>query len=125
MKFLEVSKVQGSVLYECNNLSVFGTSYKVGQYVILPNSTNASLCLGKITKLLCCEKYAYLLYEKTRSEYCTKTDLFMINELKRFDVIPMYLPFIRSKAFRRLSAWRTKKNFNFYEKLYCSTYLIA
>ena len=90
MNFLKSAKVPGSILYECKTLSAFGTAYKKGQYVILPESTNTFLCLGKILKLLCCQTYGHLLYKRTYSQYCTKTDLFIVKEVEKFDVIPTY-----------------------------------
>lgn len=67
-------------MYECSKLSVFGTEYKRDQYIILPQSTNVSLVFGKIAKLLCCEEYAYFLYQKSIPRYCQKTDLHFIVE---------------------------------------------
>jgi hypothetical protein len=49
------------------------------QFVILNGSTNKSPCFGKIKTLLCDEKKGYLIYFKTSSKYCCKSDLFIIN----------------------------------------------
>ena len=57
-----------------------------GHFVILP-SRNDSLKFAKILKLLCCETYAYFLYKKTISTFCSKTDLHMITEYEDFDII--------------------------------------
>ena len=72
-------KVHGGVLYECTFLKVFGTQYFKDQYVLLDGSTNKLPCFGKIKTLLCCEKKGYLIYFKTSSKYCCKSDLFIIN----------------------------------------------
>ena len=89
MDYLSRFKVKGNSLYECSKLSVFGTAYTQGQYVILPESSE-SLMFGKIEKLLCCEKFGYILYRKTIAKYCTETDLFLIKELKKCEVIPVH-----------------------------------
>jgi hypothetical protein len=78
-----------NVLYLCSNLTIFGTEYKVGEFVILPNSTNISPSFGKIKKLLCSQKNGYLMYQKTISVYCEKSDLFMISELSEDEIIPV------------------------------------
>ena len=73
------SKIQTSLetycIYECSKISLYGTQYKCGQYIILPESNNSIFHFGKIIKLLACEKYCYLLYQETSNQYCQKTDL--------------------------------------------------
>ena len=77
--YLKSCHVHGGVLYTCKKLSIFNTEYKINQFILLPESTNSSPSFGKIKSLLCDEKYGYLVYEKTTSYYCKKTDLFFIN----------------------------------------------
>ena len=71
-EYLKSNKVVGEKLYVCDNLSVYGTDYIRGQYVILPNSTNSSMMFGRIVKLLCDEEFAYIEYRKTSS--CSSTE---------------------------------------------------
>ena len=78
-QYVKNSKVHGGALYECKFLKVFGTQYKTNQFVLLNGSTNKLPCFGKIRTLLCCDKKGYLIYFKTSSKYCSKTDLFIIN----------------------------------------------
>ena len=75
------------VLYECRNCSVYGTEYKRGNYVLLPQSSNEQPVFAKITKVLCCEKFCHLYYKDTTNEYCSKSDLFMIKEKNTFGII--------------------------------------
>ena len=77
-------------MYECSKIAVFGTNYKKGQYVILPGSRNAILLLGKIEKLLCCLNFGYVLYRKVRSEYCSNTDLFFVNDTDQLDILAIH-----------------------------------
>ena len=58
LEYLTKFSVPGGLLYECSSIAVYGTDYKKGQYIILPQSTNSNLIFGKIAKLLCCEKYS-------------------------------------------------------------------
>ena len=88
-KYAKKIKIQ-EIFYECSKLSVFGTEYKHGQYIILPDSTNASPLFGKIYKLLTCGKKCYLYYQLTSAIYCSKTDLFMITEEQKFDILPSF-----------------------------------
>ena len=81
------------VIYECSKLSVHGTEYKRGQYVILPESSNTLPVFGKIFKLLSCEKFGYLIVQKTSSKFCQNTDLYYLTETQEFKMVPcMQLP---------------------------------
>ena len=88
------SKIQTSLetycIYECSKISLYGTQYKCGQYIILPESNNSIFHFGKIIKLLACEKYCYLLYQETSNQYCQKTDLHFITEKKMYGIIPAH-----------------------------------
>ena len=64
LEFIESFPAHLEKLYECTNLSCFGTSYRLNQFVILPESKNSSMSFGKIVKLLCCSKSGYILYQK-------------------------------------------------------------
>ena len=86
--YLKTKEVPGGVLFQCSHLSLYSTSYKVGQFIILPGSTNISPLFGRIKKLLCCKKFGYLLYQCTNTEYCKKTDLFFPIENDHQEVIP-------------------------------------
>ena len=88
LKYMEDFSI--SKLYECSNLSRFGTAYKKDAYVILPESTNTLLSVGRIEKLLCDTDYGYLLYEKNQCEYRSDIDLFMIDGLNHYFVIPIH-----------------------------------
>ena len=80
-------------LYECSKLIVFGTEYKPGQYVILPESSNASPSFGKIKTLLSCKKFGYLIVQNTTNQYCPKTDLYYVIETQELKIVPcMQLP---------------------------------
>ena len=79
-EYLKSNKVVGEKLYVCDNLSVYGTDYIRGQYVILPNSTNSSMMFGRIVKLLCDEEFAYIEYRKTSSYYDERTDLHIVTD---------------------------------------------
>ena len=57
------------------------TQYAYSQFVILPQSKNNILLLGKIIKLLCCKSnYGYLLCQNMSTEYCQNSDLFFLEE---------------------------------------------
>ena len=77
-EYMKQSKIHGSTLYECSFLKVYGTQYQKNQFVILNGSTNKLPSFGQIQTLLCCEKKGYVLYNRTSSEYCDKTDLFFV-----------------------------------------------
>ena len=76
-----------NVLYECSKCTVYGTAYKYGNFVLLPESTFHVPVFAKICKVLCCEEYCHLYYKKTTHKYCSKTDLYMISEQKSFGVV--------------------------------------
>ena len=80
-------KVAGGIIYECSKVEVFGTPYNKEQFIILP-STNDSLVFGQIVKLLSSTDSVYFLYQKTHSVYCPKKDLYMVENLPAFSVIP-------------------------------------
>ena len=86
-KYLKSSNVSGGVIYECSRLKIYGTLYQCEQYIILPESTNSSLVLGRIEKLLCCQEYAYFIYQRNAVSYCPKTDLFIVKGLPEYDLI--------------------------------------
>ena len=44
--------VSGGIIYTCSKISVFGTNYREGQVVILPNSDNKLMEFGEIVELL-------------------------------------------------------------------------
>lgn len=67
---------------------MYGTDYKPGAFVILPESTNISPKFGKIFKILCCEKFGYIYYQKTKSTYSPATDLFMITDTEDYAIVP-------------------------------------
>ena len=90
LKFLETVDVPGGVLYECKKLTVFGTSYKKDQFLILPEATNDAVCLGRIEKLLSCTECGYVVYEKTLCEYQPEIDLYMVTGLGYYSVVPLY-----------------------------------
>ena len=81
--YTKSTQVAGGVMYECKKLSVFGTAYRPGHYLILPESTNEAFVFGKIVKLLVCEEYAYFLYERHIPTYCSKTDLWFVSKQKQ------------------------------------------
>lgn len=81
------------VMYECSKLSVHGTQYKQGQFVLLPESSNKKPVFGKIWKTLSCDKYGYIYYQKTTNAYDQKMDLYMITEMPDFGIVPcIHLP---------------------------------
>ena len=88
--YLKKATVQGDTLYECKNISVFNTEYRVGQYILLPKSSHYSPVFGKIMKLLSCESHAYFIFEKTSNRYDVDTDLFFLNGENILDIIPQY-----------------------------------
>ena len=88
--YLKKATVQGDTLYECKNLSVFNTEYKIGQYILLPKSSHNSPVFGKIVKLLSCQSHAYFIFEKTSNRYDVGTDLFFLNGENILDIIPQY-----------------------------------
>ena len=90
LSFIDSSMAEGEILYECSRLSMFGTAYKLNQYVILPQSKNEILLLGKITKLLCNTNYGYLLCQNMSTEYCQKSDLFFLKDTDQFEVVPLH-----------------------------------
>ena len=81
------------VIYECSKLSIHGTEYKPGQFVVLPESSNSLPIFGKIYKLLACEKFGYLMFQKTSNKYCPNADLYFLTETQEFEIVPcMQLP---------------------------------
>ena len=68
---------------------MFGTEFKLNQYVLLPESTNVNPSFGKVRELLCCQENGYLVILKTYSEYCQNTDLFMVFDLGEEDVVQL------------------------------------
>ena len=86
-EFMKRNKTAGN-LFECSRLSVWGTQYKIGQYVLLRNSKMEEPIFGKIVKLLCSQDQAYLMCQKTTNSYSPGTDLFFVNDENAFDVIP-------------------------------------
>ena len=74
-------------LYECSTCSFYGTEYKSGLFVLLPESTNALPAFAKIFKVYCCEDFCHLYYQKTSNSYCSLTDLFMIKDIDSFGVV--------------------------------------
>ena len=85
------------ILYECSKLSVHGTEYQHGQFVVLPESSNTLPVFGKILKLLSCEQFGYFVIQNTSNKYCSKTDLYFVIENQQFTVVPClqlpsYLP---------------------------------
>ena len=61
LNYLKKFKVPGDSLYHCSKLIIYGTEYKKGNYIVLPNSTNTQPYFGKISKLLCCKKFGYFI----------------------------------------------------------------
>ena len=90
VEFLKRNKVDGGYIYSCNRLEVFGTEYKVGNYIVLPESKNSNVQFGQIIELLSCESHGYLLLMKMLSEYCENTDLYFLTEQPIYEVIPTY-----------------------------------
>ena len=88
--YLESEKIAGPLL-ECSKLSIFGTEYRVGHYIILPSSTNECFVFGRIVKLLCDEENAYFMYHESIPKYCPKTDLYFVDERpkkrRHYDII--------------------------------------
>ena len=60
--YVKNSNTVEDVLFLCSNLTIFGTEYKVDEFVILPNSTNISPSFGKIKKLLSSQKIYYKMF---------------------------------------------------------------
>ena len=89
-EYLRKVNVTGGILYQCSQISVHGTQYKVGKYVILPQSTNSHPLFGKISMLLCCEEFCYLMCQRTSASYCSDTDLYIVKELQDFDIFPAH-----------------------------------
>ena len=89
LDFAESHKVKAGLLYECSNVTIFGTAYKRNQFVILPSSKKTCLLFGKIEKILCCEEYGYILYRHMTSQFCEKTDLHFVRDTELFDVTPI------------------------------------
>ena len=87
-EYAKKNKVAGDV-FRCSRLTVFGTDYKSGEYVLLPDSTNNSPVFGKIANLFCSADQGYLKYQKTSNTYCMKLDIFYIKEEPGFDLIPV------------------------------------
>ena len=85
--YVKTHKVYGGALHECSSLSVFGTAYKKGQYLVLPYSTNDYPRFGKIVQLLCDQKHAYFIYKEQIASYCKLTDVFFVREQEKFDLI--------------------------------------
>ena len=75
------------VLYECSQCTVFGTEYRSGVYVLLPESTNNLPVFGKICKVLCSEDSCHLYYKETKNTYLSEVDLFIIKEKKTFGIV--------------------------------------
>ena len=47
-EYLKKTNVVGNTLFHCKKLKVYGTEYKVNQFVLLPNSTNETPSFGRI-----------------------------------------------------------------------------
>ena len=76
------------ILYECSKLRIHGTEYKQGQYLILPESSNAVPVFSKVHKLLCCDTFGYILYQETNSTYSSGADIYFVSDTTNFDVLP-------------------------------------
>lgn len=85
--YMKSLKTRDKVLYECSNVKIYGTSYRKGQFVLLPGSTNSLPKFGKITKLLSSEECGYFMYRKTRNSYDHNFDVYIIEEQQEFEVI--------------------------------------
>ena len=85
--YLQSFKVPGGIMYQCSKMTIYGTTYKSGEYLILPESTNSSLVIGKICSLLCCQEYAYFKYQRNATSYCPKTDLYYVKGLPEYDIV--------------------------------------
>ena len=73
----------------CIVFVIYGFFYS-GQYIILPDSTNARPLFGKIVKLLIDDNnQAHLLYQKTNNAYCAVSDLYMIKEYRQYAITPI------------------------------------
>ena len=85
--YLKQFKVAGGVMYECRNLTVFGTEYKLDQYCLLQGSKMNAPIFGKVSKLLCDQDTAYLICQHTSNTYCAETDLFFVDEKNDYEII--------------------------------------
>ena len=85
--YMKSLKTRDKVLYECSNVKIYGTSYRKGQYVLLPGSTNSLPKFGKIAKLLSSEECGYFMYRKTSNTYDPNFDVYIIEEQQEFEVI--------------------------------------
>ena len=87
--YLKKYKVKGNMLYECGTLVVYGTEYRINQYIIIQGSTLRSPIFGKITKLLCSKNCAYLMYKHTSNRYCQEMDIYYVKDAEVYEVIPI------------------------------------
>ena len=83
--------------------------------------------------MLCCNNHAYLIYEKTKSVYCEKTDLYFVETEKIRDIIPQrHLPDYRlesiedesSKAYKYfsylISVWSLRNLQDIFSNSFCA-----
>ena len=80
MEYLRKTKVAGGTLFCCNKLAVYGTDYRVNQYVLLEESTNNNPVFGRIKQLICCQKFGYLILQIMHSKYCERSDLHFVTD---------------------------------------------
>ena len=88
--YLKKKNLESLVIWECSRLVVHGTAYKKGHIIVLPNSNNYSMIFGRITELLVSEKHSYFLYRNIKSRYCSMTDLYFLEEIDSYDMIPSH-----------------------------------
>ena len=88
--YLKKHNKEGLVIYECTKLVIHRTAYKKGHIIVLPNSNSYSMQFGKIVDLLVCKNYAYFLFKNIRSTYCPMTDLYFLEEIESYDMIPSH-----------------------------------
>ena len=88
--YLRKHNIVGENFYTCSMLSVFGTKYCKDQVVILPESDNSFMQFGKIEELLSYDNCAYLIYKKMSAVYCSKSDLYFLNDLEDSELIPIH-----------------------------------
>ena len=101
--FLKANKVNGGLLYQCRNLSVYGTQYMRHNYIVLPGSRKNNMQFGKIVELLCSTNYAYFKYEETTATYCPDSDLHFVQGEHKYKVIAQHhLPDYRLEVLSRL-----------------------
>ena len=65
--YLKKFKVAGGVMYECRNLTVFGTEYKLDQYCLLQGSKmNENVCMEGPLALFLSSNFQNLTKKKSR-----------------------------------------------------------